>query len=68
MAVEKRPLTVRLSVGQVWIDMLDHSNHRYLLAHTYDEAHFDKAGVAIRDRYLGAIAEVHIWFMQRRHP
>jgi nucleotidyltransferase substrate binding protein (TIGR01987 family) len=52
-----------LSDGQVWIDMLDHRN---LLAHTYDEATFDKAVLAIRDRYLHAIEELHLWLMERR--
>jgi len=52
-----------LSDGQVWIDMLDHRN---LLSHTYDEATFDKAVVAIRDRYLGAIEDLHLWLMARR--
>lgn len=53
-----------ISDGQVWIDMLDHRN---LLAHTYDEATFDKAVLAIRDRYLNAIEELHLWLMERRH-
>jgi nucleotidyltransferase substrate binding protein (TIGR01987 family) len=52
-----------ISDGQVWIDMLDHRN---LLAHTYDEVTFDKAVVAIRDRYLTAIEELHLWLMERR--
>jgi nucleotidyltransferase substrate binding protein (TIGR01987 family) len=52
-----------LSDGQVWIDMLDHRN---LLSHTYDEATFDKAVLAIRDRYLIALEELHIWLMERR--
>ena len=50
--------------GQVWIDMLDHRN---LLAHTYDEATFDKAVLAVRDRYLSAIEELHLWLMERRN-
>jgi nucleotidyltransferase substrate binding protein (TIGR01987 family) len=37
-----------LSDGQVWIDMLDLRN---LLSHTYDEATFDAAVLAIRDRF-----------------
>lgn len=49
--------------GQVWIDMLDHRN---LLSHTYDEAMFDKAVLAIRDRYLAAIEELRLWLMERR--
>jgi nucleotidyltransferase substrate binding protein (TIGR01987 family) len=48
--------------GQVWIDMLD---HRILLAHTYDLPTFQKAVLAIRDRYLPAINELHAWFMAR---
>jgi len=52
-----------LSDGQVWVDMLDHRN---LLAHTYDEATFDQAVLAIRDRYLSALEELHLWLMERR--
>jgi len=51
-----------LSDGQVWIDML---NHRNLLSHTYDEATFDMAVLAIRDRYKAAIEELHLWLMER---
>ena len=51
-----------LREGQVWIDMLDHRN---LLSHTYDEAVFDEAVLAIRDRYLAAIEELHLWLMER---
>ncbi|HYU36244.1 MAG TPA: nucleotidyltransferase substrate binding protein [Thermoanaerobaculia bacterium] len=54
-----------LSDGQVWIDMLDHRN---LLSHTYDEATFDTAVLAIRDRYLAAIEELHLWLLERRSP
>lgn len=49
--------------GQVWIDMLDHRN---LLSHTYDVRMFDQAVLAIRDRYLAAIEEVHLWLSERR--
>lgn len=51
-----------LSDGQVWIDMLDHRN---LLSHTYDSATFDKAVLAIRDRYHPAIEALHAWFLER---
>jgi hypothetical protein len=43
--------------------MLDHRN---LLSHTYDAATFDQAVIAIRDRYLAAIEELHAWFLERR--
>ncbi len=49
--------------GQVWIDMLDHRN---LLARSYDQATFDRAIVAIRDRYFPAIEALHDWFLDRR--
>lgn len=49
--------------GQVWIDMLEHRN---LLSHTYDQATFDDAMLAIRDRYMGALEELHAWFSERR--
>ena len=51
--------------GQVWIDML---NHRNLLSHTYDEATFDAAVLAIRDRYLAAIEELHLRLKERQNP
>ena len=54
-----------LSDGQVWIDMLDHRN---LLSHTYDEATFDAAVLAIRDRYRAAIEELHLWLTKRQNP
>ncbi|MBI6546808.1 MAG: nucleotidyltransferase substrate binding protein [Cyanobacteria bacterium NC_groundwater_1444_Ag_S-0.65um_54_12] len=49
--------------GQVWIDMLDHRN---ILSHTYDQATFDRAVIAIRERYLSAIEALHSWFLDRR--
>lgn len=51
-----------LDDGQVWIDMLDHRN---LLSHKYDRATFEKAVVAIRDRYLGALETLQQWFTER---
>lgn len=51
--------------GQVWIDMLDHRN---LLSHTYDASEFDKAVLAIRDRYLSAIQDLHLWLKERMIP
>ncbi|MBN1314790.1 MAG: nucleotidyltransferase substrate binding protein [Anaerolineales bacterium] len=52
-----------LADGQVWIDMLDHRN---LMSHAYDSKTFEKAVIAIRDRYLQAINELHEWFMDQR--
>jgi len=52
-----------LADGQVWIDML---NHRNLLSHKYDEAIFDQAVLAIRDRYLAALDGLHGWLLERR--
>ena len=49
--------------GQVWIDMLDHRN---LLSHTYDESTFDQAVLAIRDRYMAALEQLHGWLLERR--
>jgi nucleotidyltransferase substrate binding protein (TIGR01987 family) len=50
-----------LTDGQVWIDML---NHRNLLSHTYDESTYEEAVLAIRDRYLPAIIELHRWLKE----
>src|SRR5664280_479515 len=49
--------------GQVWIDMI---NHRDLLSHKYDESIFEEAVLAIRDRYLAALEELHGWLLERR--
>jgi nucleotidyltransferase substrate binding protein (TIGR01987 family) len=54
-----------LADGQVWIDMVDHRN---LLSHTYDRRAFDAAVLAIRDRYLRALEELHAWLLERRKP
>jgi len=51
--------------GHVWIDMLDHRN---LLSHTYDAGKFEKAVVAIAERYLPAMAELHRYFSERAKP
>ncbi len=51
-----------LKDGQVWIDMLDNRN---LLSHTYDAETFDKAVLAIRDRYQPALEELHEWLMKQ---
>ena len=51
--------------GQVWIDMFDHRN---LLSHTYDSKTFEKALVAIRDRYMEAIEALRLWLFERRLP
>ena len=48
--------------GQIWIDMLDHRN---LLSHTYDSQTFDKAVLAIQNRYHGAIESLHDWLLGR---
>ncbi len=45
-----------LTDGQVWMDMLDHRN---LLSHSYDQANFQKAVVAIDQHYLAAFGQVH---------
>ncbi len=63
-SVIKTAFAARILVdGQVWIDMLDHRN---LLSHTYDESTFDRAVIAIRDRYMAALEELHGWFLERR--
>ena len=50
-----------LADGQTWIDMLDHRN---LLSHTYDLAHFEKAVESIHARYLAAMEQAHEFFLQ----
>jgi len=44
--------------GQVWIDMLDHRNS---LSHTYDCAVFERAVVAIANRYLPALKNLRAY-------
>ena len=46
--------------GQVWIDML---NHRNLLSHTYNFENFQKAVLAIVQRYLPAMDQLHEFFL-----
>lgn len=48
--------------GSAWIAMLDHRN---LLSHSYDATTLENAVVAVRDRYLPAIEELHAWFTHR---
>jgi nucleotidyltransferase substrate binding protein (TIGR01987 family) len=44
--------------GQLWIDMLEHRN---VMAHAYDRERFEAAVGAIRERYVGALAELHVF-------
>ncbi len=48
--------------GQVWTDML---NHRSLSSHKYHESFLAHALLAIRDRYLAALEELHAWLLER---
>ena len=45
-----------LDDGQVRIDMLSHRN---ILSHTYKPVSLDKALVAIHDRYVSALTQLH---------
>jgi len=48
--------------GQVWIDMIDHRNS---LSHTYDSLVFERAVVAIENRYLPALKTLHAYLAER---
>jgi len=52
-----------ISDGQVWIDMMMHRN---LLSHTYDFSTFREVLDAVSARYLAALSELHLWFMEKR--
>ena len=47
--------------GSVWIAMLDHRN---LLSHTYNPVVFEQAVVAIHQRYLPALEQLHHFLQQ----
>jgi nucleotidyltransferase substrate binding protein (TIGR01987 family) len=49
--------------GTVWLEMLDHRN---LLSHTYDVAAFEKAVLAIKERYQPAIEALHEYLLLKR--
>lgn len=42
--------------GETWMDMLEKRN---LLAHTYEEKHFQTAVLLVKDHYYKAIAQVY---------
>lgn len=47
--------------GQVWIDMLEHRN---LMPHTYDRETFEKAMIAIVERYYSALERIYSTFQK----
>jgi nucleotidyltransferase substrate binding protein (TIGR01987 family) len=51
--------------GQVWIDMMLHSNQ---LSHTCDYAKFRDVLDAARARYCPAMARLHTWFAAQVQP
>ena len=51
-----------ISDGDVWINMLDHRN---MLSHTYDFSVFEQAVTAISERYLPAMARMHLFFLAK---
>jgi len=48
--------------GQTWVDM---RLHRNLLAHSYDEQKFSEILRALEEKYLAALGNLHLWFMER---
>ena len=48
--------------AQVWSDML---NHRSLISHKYDDSIFEQTMLAVRERYLAALEELHAWLLER---
>ena len=49
--------------GQLWVDMLLHSN---LLSHTYDFSKFQEVLDAVVKRYLSAQEQLHEWLLTRQ--
>jgi nucleotidyltransferase substrate binding protein (TIGR01987 family) len=63
-AVIKAAFTAKLiEQGETWMDMLKHRN---LMSHTYDFKEFREAVVAIRTRYLSALAQVYLLLKKER--